>query len=99
MGDIVEQHEQSASTFLVEHYWPGVTAAEFEAAARRVRTSAETLAQEGRHVRYLHSTFVPADEAAFCVLEAESEGLVEEAYARAGVRFERLLRAVETAVE
>lgn len=84
------------STFLVEHYWPGVTAEEFGGAANRVRTSAEQLATEGEHIRYLHSTLVPEDEAAFCVFEAVSESLVEEAYRRAGVRFERLLAAVES---
>ena len=39
---------------------------------------------------------VPEDEAAFCVLAADSQALVEEAYARAGVRFERVVQAVET---
>jgi hypothetical protein len=84
------------STFLVEHYWPGVTAAEFGRAAERVRVSAERLAGDGRRIRYLHSTLVPEDEAAFCVFEAESQHLVEEAYARADVRFERIRAAVET---
>ena len=84
------------STFLVEHYWPGVTAEEFGAAAERVRTCAELLAVEGESIRYLHSTLVPEDEAAFCVFEATNRSLVEEAYRRAGVRFERLVAAVET---
>ncbi|MDQ3932303.1 MAG: DUF4242 domain-containing protein [Actinomycetota bacterium] len=83
------------TTFLVEHYWPGVTEAEFGAAAERLRSSADALAREGRPVRYLHSTLVPQDEAAFCVLAAESQALVEEVYARARVRFERVLDAVD----
>ena len=44
MGDAANAIEPRAGTFLVEHYWPGVTPAEFEAAARSVRASAETLA-------------------------------------------------------
>jgi len=84
-------------TFLVEHYWPGVTPAAFDEAAERVRSSAEALARAGEPIRYLHSTLVPEDESGFCVLEAASQGLVEEAYARAGVRFERVVHAVETA--
>ena len=82
-------------TFLVEHYWPGVTADQFGAAADSVRTSAEALEREGTHVRFLHSTLVPQDEAGFCVLAAESQTLVEEAYARAGVTFERIVESVE----
>ena len=83
-------------TFLVEHYWPGVTGDEFAAAADRVRARVEELAREGKHVRYLHSTLVPEDEAGYCVLEAESPRLVEEAYTSAGVRFERIVESLET---
>jgi hypothetical protein len=76
------------STFLVEHYWPGVTEAEFRAASHRVRASAGEL-------RFLHVTLVPADEAAFSVVAADSAELVQEAYRRAGVPFERILDALE----
>lgn len=88
--------DESVSTLLVEHYWPGVTAQVFGDAAERVRTSAEQLAEQGERIRYLHSTLVPGDEAAYCVFEAASPALVEEAYRRAGVRFERMVAAVET---
>ncbi|HET9242676.1 MAG TPA: nickel-binding protein [Gaiella sp.] len=99
MGGAANEAQPGVRAFLVEHYWPGVTPAEFGDAARRVRASAQRLARDGKRVRYLHSTLVPVDESAFCVLEAESERLVEEAYERAGVRFERLVAAVETASE
>ena len=82
-------------TLLVEHYWPGVTAGEFQVAAERVRTSAEAMATADARIRFLHATFVPEDEAAFCVLSAESPELVEEAYRRAGVEFERIVDALE----
>jgi hypothetical protein len=79
------------STYVVEQYWPGVTEAEFRAAAARIRTSAARL--DG--VRCLHFTFVPRDEAAFGVVAAPSPQLVEEAYRLAGVAYERILDAVE----
>jgi hypothetical protein len=79
------------TTFLVEHYWPGVTEDEFRAAAARVRAEAEAIAD----VTFLHVTLVPEDEAAFCVWSAPSAELVEEAYRRAHVRFERILDALE----
>lgn len=87
--------EPDLRTFLVEHYWPGVTAAEFEAAAERVRASAAGLAREGRPVRFLHSTLVPEDELGFCVLAAESREVVEQVYARAGIGFERVVESLE----
>jgi hypothetical protein len=93
-GDAAKAH-LGAGTFLVEHYWPGVTTGEFATALGRVRASADELAREGVDVRYLHSTLVLEDEAAFCVLAAASREFVERAYARAGVAFERLVEAVD----
>ena len=89
---------EAPTAFLVEHYWPGITPAAFEAAAARVRESTAALASTGLRIRFLHSTLVPDDEAAFCVFEAESPALVEEAYARAGVPYERVLDALEIAL-
>ena len=82
-------------TFLVEHYWPGITADEFQAAADRVRLSADELSREGAQIRFLHSTLVPEDEAAFCVFAGESPDVVETAYRRANVPFERIVDALE----
>src|SRR5262245_57482196 len=59
-----------STTYLVEHYWPGLTMETFRETAERVRTTAETMARGGTEIRYLHSTMVPEDEAAFCVLDA-----------------------------
>lgn len=82
-------------TYLVEHYWPGVTEAEFRDSARRVAASADRMAHAGLPVRFLHSTLVPEDEAAFCVLTAASPDAVEQAYAAAGVGYERLVEAID----
>ena len=60
-----------------------------------MRTTAEAMARGGTPIRYLHSTMVPADEAAFCVFDATSTELIEQLYARAGVRFERIVAALE----
>jgi hypothetical protein len=88
--------ETRRQTYLVEHYWPGVTPDAFGEAAGRVRTSALALEAAGHGVRFLHSTLVPEDEAAYCVLVADSPRLVEETYEKAGVPFERLVAAVES---
>jgi hypothetical protein len=93
-----EEHAEPTTTFLVEHYWPGVTESGFSAAAESLREASEAIAAAGGALRYLHSTLVPEDEAAFCVFDASSRSLVEQAYARAGVRFERILDAVESGV-
>jgi hypothetical protein len=81
--------------FLVEHYWPGVTAERFHEAAARVRDEAAGMAAAGGEIRFMHSTFVPEDESAFCVFSAATSALIGQAYARADVRFERIVAAVE----
>jgi Nickel responsive protein SCO4226-like len=91
----VEGSEQAERTFLVEHYWPGVTPEEFRSAAERVRSSAEELSAGNTEIAFLHSTLVPGDEAAFCVFKAGSMEAVVEAYTRAGVTYERILDALE----
>jgi hypothetical protein len=84
-----------ATTYLVEHYWPGITAETFRSAAERVRATARAMARSGAPIRYLHSTMVPTDETAFCVFDAASSELIEQAYTRAGVRFDRIVAALE----
>jgi hypothetical protein len=78
-------------TFLVEHYWPGVTEEAFVLAAAKVRASASELSG----IHFLHSTLVPGDEAAFCVFQASSSDVVAEAYRLAGVPYERILDALD----
>lgn len=85
----------NSQTFLVEHYWPGVSVEAFRAAADRVRAAAEAMALAAAPVHFLHSTLVPEDESAFCVFSAASAELVEEAYRHAGVEFERIVDALE----
>jgi hypothetical protein len=82
-------------SYLVEHYWPGITAEIFRAATERVRTAAAAMARDGTPIRYLHSTMVPVDEAAFCVFDAPSMEMIAQLYARAGVRFDRIVAALE----
>jgi hypothetical protein len=82
--------------FLVEHYWPGVTTASFADASDRVAAAVRRLAESGAEIRFLHSTLVPDDESAYCVLTAASAELVERAYEAAGITFERLVEAVES---
>lgn len=77
-------------TFLVEQYRPGFTTEMLEQWAARVRATANEMAREGKPVRYLCTTIVPADESLLCVLEASSDKVVHAVYARAGLPFDRL---------
>lgn len=90
-----EASSATSRRYLVEHYWPGTTAERCRATAERVRTTAEAMTRGGTPIRCLHSIVVPADEAAFCVFDAASIDVIEQLYARAGVRFDRIVDAME----
>ena len=59
-----------------------------------MRDAAVELEREGKPVRYLRSTIVPARRVAAVPPRGAFEELVREAYARAGVPFERLSAVV-----
>ena len=82
--------------FLVEHYCPGLTTDRLAAAVADVRAAAIALAAQGRPLVYVWSTIVPSDESYFSLFEAASREDVRAAYARAGVRFERMTEAITT---
>lgn len=86
----IRASEEARQTYLVEHYRPDLTIDGLWQWAARVRDTAAEMEREGTGVRYVRSTIVPADETLLCVLEAASEEVVRELYARAGLPFERL---------
>ena len=95
MADRTER--EAPRTYLVEHYRPGLPVDGLSQWALRVQAAAVELEREGKDVRYVRSTIVPADESLLCFLEAASEELVRETYARAGIPFERLSTVIDQA--
>jgi hypothetical protein len=91
----VQDEAQPPTTYLVEHYWPGLTADAFRSASERVRAAADAMARAGTPIRFVRSIMVPSDEAAFCLLDAASEDVIAQLYTRAGVRFDRIVAALE----
>lgn len=80
--------------YLVESYLPRGREDELSHAALRAGRVAAALRAEGRHVRHLRSTFLPADEICVHLFEADSAALVDEASRRAGIPSERIVEAV-----
>jgi hypothetical protein len=81
-------------TFIVESYWPGVTADAFGKAVARAEGAAKQIAAEGTPVRHLDSILVPQDEAVFHLFEGYSAEVVEQVGRRARLRFARVVRCV-----
>jgi hypothetical protein len=80
--------------YLVELYLPRRDEAALADATMRARAASEQVTNEGRHVRYLRTIFVPQDEICFHLYEAQAADAVGEASLRAQIAYERIVRAV-----
>jgi hypothetical protein len=80
--------------FLVELYAPRADVARMRRGAQRARQAAAELSNQGTPVRYVRSIFVPDDETCFHLYRAGSVEAVREVESRAGLRFERISKAV-----
>jgi hypothetical protein len=81
--------------YIVERHLPGITTEQLAAAAGRAKSTTAVMTEEGVPVRYLRSTFVPAEEKCFCLFEGESAEAVEDANERAEIPFERVTEALQ----
>ena len=79
--------------YLVECYWPGVSAAKLAAAVERAEQAADELRGQGRSLHFLGSILVPADEVVFCLFDG-AEADVRAVSEKAGVPFERILESL-----
>ena len=89
-----EQRRETRKTFLVEHYRPGRDVAQLSRSIALIRAVVEEMEKSGEPVRYLSATIMPGDESFFCLIEAASEEVVSDVYARADVPFERISAAI-----
>jgi hypothetical protein len=83
-------------SFLAETYLPRAGAASMEETAHRARAAARELTERGIPIRFVRSIFVPDDEISFFIFDAISARVVEAACTRAGLRFERVVEAIES---
>jgi hypothetical protein len=79
------------SMYLVERYWPAVTAEQVREALARL---AAVAAPDRDTARHLGSVLVPADECVFSLFLARSSAAVAAANRAAGVPFDRVAPAV-----
>jgi hypothetical protein len=89
-------------SYLVECYWPGVSAEKLAAAAERAQKAAAHLRSRGRELHFRGSILVPVDETVFYLFDGDEEFYLfdgDEADVRAvseysGVPFERILKSL-----
>jgi hypothetical protein len=81
-------------TYLVENYHPGLGESELKGMVSRLRDAVADMTREGIAICHVRSTIVTADESFLCLINATSEQLVRDAYARADISFERISPAI-----
>jgi len=77
-------------SYLVEAYRPGANADDVREASRRLAAATWALARTGEPIRFVASTFVPAEESCFFRFEGASADLVARACADAEVPAARI---------
>jgi len=86
----------TATSFVAECFWPGVSDDDLRALDERAEASAASLATEGEEVGYVGSILVRDDEVVLCLFEG-SVAAVRRAAERAAIPFERILEATDSA--
>jgi len=80
--------------YLAELFAPRCSPEKQRAEVRRVHAAAAALAATGVRVRHLHSTYIPGDETAFHLFEADWPDSVERVLHEAGLEAERISPAI-----
>ena len=84
----------SAVTFLVERYWPGIDLGRLGALLPRLDAAARTMTAEGTPVEHIGSILMPVDEVVFSLIAAGDEGVVRRVNERAGLPVDRIAVAI-----
>lgn len=85
--------------YVVERHLPGITVDQLTAAAARAKGTTAEMSEEGVPIRYLRSTFLPAEEKCYCLFEGPSPEVVEAAQKRAEIPYERVAEAMHITAE
>ena len=85
--------------FMCESYPIGIERNQLAATVDNAREIAAEMRAAGVLVNLLSSTFVPADEALFCVVEAPSDAEVISLGKRSGLQFAHVVEAFDVSTE
>jgi hypothetical protein len=79
--------------YMVERDLPGITMDALAAAQKAAIETGQRFTSQGKNVRYIRSTFVPAESRCMCLFEATSADLVKEVNQAAKIPFTRIVEA------
>lgn len=85
------------AVYMVEREFGGITIEYLARAQRSAIATSRRFSEAGTPVRYLRSTFLPADGRCFCLFEAHDPVSVREVNEAAGLPFSRIVEALDLA--
>lgn len=83
------------SVYMVERELKGISMADLAAAQQRAIKTSNDFAAQGTPMRYIRSTFVPADGRCMCLFEADSNTAVKRVNEVAKIPFTRVTDALD----
>jgi Protein of unknown function (DUF4242) len=83
------------TVYLVDRDLPGITMDQLAAAQKAAIETSQRFTEEGKHVRYIRSTFVPGDAHCMCLFEAADPQLVKDVNEAAQIPFSRISEALD----
>jgi hypothetical protein len=83
------------SVFMVERELKGIAMEDLAAAQKAAIATAEAMRSEGTEIRYMHSSFVPADGRCMCFFDGENAEQVKSLNDRAGIPYSRVSEALD----
>lgn len=83
------------TVFMVERSLKGIAMDALAAAQQRAISTTARFRDQGTSVRYIRTTFVPAEGCCMCLFEAETEAVVKQVNEAAQIPFDRIVAALD----
>jgi hypothetical protein len=83
------------AVYMVERDLPGITMEQLAGAQQAAIKKSKEFTAEGRPVRYIRTTFVPAEAKCMCLFEGPSAKLVEDVNKAANIPYVRVVEALD----
>lgn len=83
------------TVYMVERDLKGISMEQLAAAQKRAIETSERFREDGTDVRYIRTTFVPGEDRAMCLFEANDSGAVIEVNKEAEIPFTRVVEALD----
>lgn len=83
------------AVYMVERDLKGISMEDLGGAQKAAIGKAQEMTANGANVRYIRSTFAPADGRCMCLFEAGSDAEVKRLNDEAGLPYERIVEALD----